>query len=141
MEGRSRGAWEADEQVGEGGMGVVYEAERADEPRAARCGEVVKRWMIGSRRPSAVSRGAQIFGGLQHPNIARCRWRGDGGWVALTMRWILSKASLSTNSARRTILPFAKVGDVPRVCDAVAYAHAQGIVQSRSEAREYSGAG
>lgn len=75
--GRRIGAWRLVRQIGRGGMGVVYLAERADgqfEMRAA-----LKALPVGLVTPGAVARFERergILAGLDHPNIARLV---DGG--------------------------------------------------------------
>lgn len=83
--GRRIGAWRLVRQIGRGGMGVVYLAERADgqfQMQAA-----LKALPVGLVTPGAVARferEREILAGLDHPNIARLL---DGGVTAEGTPW------------------------------------------------------
>lgn len=79
------GAWEVSAQLGAGGMGVVYRAERADgafEQSVAL--KVLRRGMDTESILSRFRSERQILAGLDHPNIARLI---DGGMTEDGLPW------------------------------------------------------
>ncbi len=117
--------------IGEGGMGVVYEARQEDPSRSVALKVI---------RPGMVSRGllrrfhheAQVLGQLQHPGIAQIYEagtadRGEGGQPFFAMelvrgRPLLEFAEASGLSAR------ARLELVARNCDALHHAHQKGVI-------------
>ncbi len=130
VRGEILGAWRLQQQLGQGGMGEVYVAERADgeyQQRAA-----LKRIRIGldgALARQSFLRERQVLARLQHPNIARLL---DGGvdehsapWFAMAYiegeridRWCDARKL----SLRRRVLLFRQA------CDAIAYAHRNLVV-------------
>jgi eukaryotic-like serine/threonine-protein kinase len=83
--GERIGAWRIVRELGRGGSGVVFLAERAD---GAYSQEVALKWLRGDR-PSlgarqALERERELLAGLDHPNIARLI---DGGRTDDGMLW------------------------------------------------------
>lgn len=76
--GKQIGQYELVRLLGEGGMGRVYLAERADRQYQGRAAVKVMRALLGSRSPmlARFRFERQILANLQHPNIARLL---DGG--------------------------------------------------------------
>jgi len=76
-EDRSVGPYRLIEEIGRGGMGIVYRAARSDlafEKTVAI--KLVKRWMDTEEIVSRFEKERHILAGLDHPNIARVL---DGG--------------------------------------------------------------
>jgi serine/threonine-protein kinase len=128
--GRRLGPWAIVRRVGEGGMGTVYEARRAD-------GDFVQRVAL-----KTVWRGAdsqlllrrfrserQILAGLQHPNIARLLDGGatDDGLPYLVMEYVDGAPIDAWCDARRLPIP-ARLDLFRQVCAAVAHAHRNLVV-------------
>ena len=118
-------AHEIQELIGEGGMGSVW---RVWDPRLARS-VALKR--VHTQRGSAADRRfvleAQVTGRLQHPGIPPVYELGTDtqGRPYFTMRELTGK----TLSALSCDLPLErKIQILVRVCDAVAYAHDQGVL-------------
>ncbi|MGY6587047.1 MAG: protein kinase domain-containing protein [Wenzhouxiangella sp.] len=122
--GTRLGSWRILRPAGRGGMGVVYEAERADgafEMRAA-----IK--LIGSDRPGMAERLAlerQLLARLNHPGISRLIDGGiaDEGHGYLVMEWV--DGDVLNNDLRRQFDPLALFGDI---ADALMHAHQQLVV-------------
>jgi serine/threonine protein kinase len=122
------GPYRLGDQLGSGGMGTVYLAERAD-------GEVSQRVAVKLLRPGADApqlrarflAERQILATLSHPNIARLLDAGhrEDGQPYLVMEYVDGKA-IDTYSAalgmRHTVSLFLKV------CAAVAYLHRNLVV-------------
>lgn len=122
------GAWRIGARIGRGGMGVVYEAERAD-------GEFSQRVAVKLLRHEAVSElprfhvERQILARLEHPAIARLY---DGGVTAdgrpyMVMEFIEGRPITDYCAHARASLP-ERLRLFLQVCEAVAYAHRNLIV-------------
>lgn len=126
-EGTRIGAWRIVRQVGRGGMGEVYLAERAD-------GGFEQRAAIKLLQGDAVQHAERfeeerrILAQLTHPNIARLLdggVHGDRAWMA--MEFI--EGSSITEHCRRNALPLAaRLKLFHQACAAAADAHAAMIV-------------
>lgn len=82
------GPWAVTERLGEGGMGVVYRADRADgtyEQSVAL--KVLRRGMDTEGILARFRNERQILAGLEHPNIARLV---DGGMTDDGLPWFMS---------------------------------------------------
>ena len=118
------------EQIGEGGMGVVYKALRADDTFWKLVAvKIVAQGMGDEARLRRFRRERQILAGLEHPHIARLL---DGGTTAdgrpfLVMEYVDGKpitTYLAENkpSLRATLQLFRTI------CSAVSYAHRNLVV-------------
>jgi non-specific serine/threonine protein kinase/serine/threonine-protein kinase len=117
-------------EIGRGGMGVVYLAERAD-------GEYDKRVaikLITSARPDShldqrFRRERQILAQLEHPGIARLLDGGatESGQPYLVMEYVEGPPLLAWCEEHQLTLP-QRLTLFLAVCDAVAYAHQKLIV-------------
>ena len=130
LEGRLVGPYRLVRRLGEGGMGVVYLAERADGQFTQQVAlKLIKRGMDSERIVQRFLAERQILARLQHPNIARLL---DGGMTEdgrpyFAMEYvdgvpILAYAREHGLSVPDRLLLFE------RVCDAVHHAHQHLIV-------------
>jgi len=117
-------------QVGEGGMGVVYEAQRADgqfEQRVAI--KVLKRWLVSETDVTRFRAERQILADLDHPNIARLV---DGGATPDGLPYFVMEfveGSYIDEYCRSHDLTLAqRLKLFETICDAVNYAHTRGII-------------
>ena len=130
LAGRRVGAWQLTREIGRGGMGVVWEARRADEQYEQRV--AVKLLPAGLLSESAIARfrnERQILASLDHPSIARLL---DGGTLAdgspyLAMEYIEGAAldawcEREKPDLRRRLQVFLTI------CEAVEYAHRRLVV-------------
>lgn len=127
--GQRVGAYQVVRELGRGGMGVVYLAERAD-------GEFRKQVAIKLLPTSAdeqirqrFRRERQILADLEHPNIARLL---DGGTLEgqpfVVMEFVPGR-SLRERLRERGALPLEEINAiVPQICAGLAEAHERGIV-------------
>ena len=125
--GRSFGRFRLVELIGEGGMGVVYRAERTDG-----IGQVVAVKLIGSdlgeRGRERFLRETQLLARLEHPAIARLIDAGvdqDRAWIAL--EFVPGQPIDAYCEARRLPLR-ARVQLLTRLAGAVAAAHGMLVV-------------
>ena len=130
LAGSRIGNWRLTRQIGEGGMGIVYECDRADgefEQRAAM--KILKRWMAGETDVARFRAERQILAGLDHPGIARLL---DGGATADGLPYyameFVSGQLIDEFCSRRKLGIRERLELLRKVCGAVAYAHGRGIV-------------
>ncbi|MHC5108359.1 MAG: tetratricopeptide repeat protein [Planctomycetota bacterium] len=130
------GSYRVVRQLGQGGMGVVYEAEQ-ESPRR----EVALKLIRGGlTSPSSLSRfrfEAEILGQLQHPGIARVFEAGvtdvdtDVGSAPsqpfFAMELVRGQP-LGAHAAARSLGIRDRLGLVAEICDAVQYAHRKGVI-------------
>lgn len=123
------GAWRLVRPLGEGGMGRVCLAERADGAYAQQA--AIKLVRVGSG-PDAQARFAherQILAGLNHPHIARLL---DGGQTPqgspfLVMEYVDGE-TLDAWCARQGLDLAGRLALFDALCDAVAYAHRRLVI-------------
>jgi non-specific serine/threonine protein kinase/serine/threonine-protein kinase len=124
------GAYRLTDRLGEGGMGEVFRAERADGVFAAEVAVKLTRASLASAdllRRFRVER--QILASLAHPNIVRLLDGGatDSGQAYLIMEHVPGVPL--TQHCRTQRLPLAERLEIFRaVCDAVQYAHQHAVV-------------
>ena len=130
MLGRRVGAYVLMEEIGRGGMGAVYRAERADEE--FRKSVAVKLIAGGEYSSETVSRFAverQILATLEHPNIARLLDAGvtDDGLHYIVMEYVEGRPITDYCAERRLSVP-QKLRLFHQVSMAVHFAHQHLIV-------------
>lgn len=117
--------------IGEGGMGIVYEAEQ-DSPRRRVAVKVLRRQYGSARLIGRFRREAEILGRLQHPGIAQILEAGTTVTCGseqpfIAMEYVHGRPLLEyvreRNPGRRERLAL-----IATVCDAVHYAHQSGVV-------------
>jgi tetratricopeptide (TPR) repeat protein/predicted Ser/Thr protein kinase len=127
---RPIGPYKLLEELGRGGMGVVYLAARADEQYQKRVAiKVIKAGMDGAEVVRQFRRERQILAGLDHPNIARLLDGGatQDGLPYLVMEYIQGEPLHAYCDSRR--LPIVeRLRIFQQVCAAVACAHRNLIV-------------
>ena len=126
--GERIGAWRIVRELGRGGSGVVFLAERAD---GAYSQEVALKWLRGDR-PSlgarqALERERELLAGLDHPNIARLI---DGGRTDDGMLWFaMDYVDGEQIDAHCRGLPVTdRVELIRDLCRAVHFAHGRGLI-------------
>jgi serine/threonine protein kinase len=117
------------EVLGRGGMGVVYKA------RQRQLDRVVALKILSptlSRDPAFTerfSREAKALARLNHPNIVTVHESGvAGGFCYFVMEYIDGASLLQMERAKKPLAPEEALAIVPRICDALQYAHDQGVV-------------
>ncbi|MEQ9568607.1 MAG: serine/threonine-protein kinase, partial [Longimicrobiales bacterium] len=124
------GPWQVEDRIGEGGMGVVYRAERADgafEQSVAL--KVLRRGMDTEGILARFRSERQILAGLEHPNIARLVDGGmtDDGLPWFTLEYVRGEHLTEYCDAHR--LPVdARLDLFETVCAAVQYAQERLVV-------------
>jgi len=123
--GRRLGSWEIERPIGEGGMGTVYLAHRADgEYEATAAIKLVRGGVPSALLQERMRSERQILAGLSHPGVAQLLDGGttDDGTPYLVLEYVdgrpitkwCDERDLDVEERLRLFL---------KVCDAVAYAH------------------
>jgi len=125
------GPYQIVRKIGEGGMGIIYEAEQESPKR---------RVALKVLKPGFVSRGmlrrfqheAQILGQLQHPGIASIHEaglaKGDAGKQPYFAMEFIEGSSLDEYVVTNDLSFRQRLELMARVCDAVHHAHQKGII-------------
>jgi eukaryotic-like serine/threonine-protein kinase len=131
MIGAMIGVWRIVEPIGQGGMGKVYRAERADGAFAMTAAvKVVKRGMDTEEIVRRFRDERQILASLDHPNIARLL---DGGMTTdgrpyVVMEYIDGGIALDEYCDQRRLGIESRMELFRTVCSAVHYAHQHVVV-------------
>jgi len=114
--------------LGRGGMGVVYEARQKSLDRRV----ALKLLAPGREKDAAFTerflREARALARLSHPNIVTVHDFGEAGGLHYLLMEFVDGVNLRQLLAARKITPAAALAIVPPVCEALQYAHEQGIV-------------
>jgi serine/threonine protein kinase len=117
------------ETLGRGGMGVVYKA------RQRQLDRVVALKILSpslSRDPAFAerfAREAKALARLNHPNIVTVHESGvAGNFCYFVMEYIDGASLLQMERAKKPLAPEEALAIVPKICDALQYAHDQGVV-------------
>ena len=128
--GQRLGAWQLREQLGTGGMGDVWLAERADGAYSQRVAIKVPR--SASRGPTAFARFERersLLAELEHPGIARLV---DGGWTTTGRPWLAMEhvpgRAIDEHCAAHRLDARGRVRLLIEACRALAAAHRSRIV-------------
>ncbi|HWL94643.1 MAG TPA: protein kinase, partial [Phycisphaerae bacterium] len=130
------GSYRIVRSLGEGGMGVVYEAEQ-EHPRRSVALKMLRPGILSPRAVQRFEHEADLLGQLQHPGIAQVfeagttEVAGAGGAVArhpfFAMELVRGRTLIEY--ARENKLSIAEqLALVARVCDAVQHAHQKGVI-------------
>jgi eukaryotic-like serine/threonine-protein kinase len=128
--GREVGPYLVTRRVGEGGMGVVYEATRVlGEPGQRVAIKLVRRGMDSEYILGRFRKERQILASLAHPNIAKLL---DGGITGDGLPYFVMEfieGELIDDYCRSHSLDLARrVGLVRQVCRALEYAHSRHVI-------------
>jgi non-specific serine/threonine protein kinase/serine/threonine-protein kinase len=128
--GRLVGPYRVVREIGRGGMGAVYLAERADGQYQQRVAlKVIKRGMDTEQVLARFRAERQILASLDHPNIARLLDGGstDQGVPFFAMEYIEGEP-IDAWAARRELSVDERLRLFLQVCGAVSYAHQRLVV-------------
>ena len=118
------------EQIGEGGMGVVFMAEQTEPVRRKVALKIIKPGMDSRQVIARFEAERQALALMDHPNIAKVSDAGDRPSPAdPTSSWSWSRACPSPSSATSDRLtPRQRLELFVHVCQAVQHAHQKGII-------------
>ena len=124
------GPYRIGEEIGRGGMGAVYRADRTDGAVERTVALKVVRLDLGEADTAArFRRERQILAGLEHPNIARLYDAGvtESGNPFLAMELVEGSAIHAYCDAHRLSIP-QRLRLFEQVCSAVEYAHRRLVI-------------
>ncbi len=129
-EGRRLGPYELLSEIGQGGMGIVYLARRADGAFQKQVAvKIIRQDLATPSFLARFQREREILARLEHPNIARLLDGGTtpNGLAYLVMEYIQGEPLLEYADSRS--LPYdARLGLLSEIAAAVDYAHEQGVI-------------
>jgi eukaryotic-like serine/threonine-protein kinase len=128
--GRRFGAWSIVREIGRGGMGRVYLAERADEEYRQQVAlKIVKRGMDTDEVLRRFRFERQVLASLQHPNISRLLDGGatDDGLPFIVMEYVPGETITHYCDVNHLDVN-ARLRLFRVVCDAVQYAHRNMVI-------------
>lgn len=130
LAGTAIGAWTLDALIGQGGMGTVWRAHRADGTFTGNA--AIKLLHLSSVTPLALEqfrREGTLLATLSHPNIARLLDAGvtEAGQPYLVMEYV-DGVPLDVYAQAQRLSQTARVGLIQQVLDAISHAHAHLIV-------------
>ncbi len=127
--GDTLGAWTLLEEIGEGGMGKVFLAQRSDGHFEQTAAVKVLSGLPSARALRYLARERQILASLTHPNISRLLDGGStpGGWPYLVMEYV-DGVPIKTWCDEQAVSPQDRVQLLIELCDAVAFAHRQLVI-------------
>ena len=121
------------ELIGHGGMGAVYKARQPKLGRFVALKILSNRLAQDDRFTSRFLREGQLLARLNHPNIVTVHDFGQstgspgGGFYYLLMEYV-DGVNLRQTMRAEKITPEQALAIVPKICDALAYAHGEGIL-------------
>jgi len=127
MAGTPVGAWTLDERIGQGGMGTVWLAHRADGTFSGRA--AIKLLHLSSVNPAAIGRfrsDCTLLAALSHPDIARLLDAGvtEAGQPYLVMEYV-DGVPLDVYAEQRKLTQLQRLELIRQTLEAVTHAHAQ----------------
>lgn len=127
--GRRIGDYRVVRQIGEGGMGTVYLAEREGEFHRQAALKLLRGGMDSHGIVTRFRYERQILAGLDHPNIARLLEGGttEEGRPYFVMEYVEGEP-IDCHAARRSLTVEERLRLFQRVCAAVQYAHQNLVV-------------
>ncbi|HNC99766.1 MAG TPA: serine/threonine-protein kinase, partial [Myxococcota bacterium] len=130
MAGRRIGPYRLTGELGEGGMGVVYLAERVDQAFEQKVAvKVLRRGLESTEMQARFRRERQILARLEHPNIARIL---DGGTTEDGVPWLgmelVDGEPIDQWCDQRRLSVDERLRLFQKVCAAVDYAHRNLVV-------------
>lgn len=122
-----------EQEIGRGGMGTVYLAHDRELDRAVALKVLTldgERSRAGEETAERLRREAQILARLEHPGIVPVHdvISLPDGRVAYAMKWVRGRRLDHHIEAREDLSLVERLRIFQRICEAVAFAHAQGVI-------------
>ncbi len=117
-----------EDQLGAGGMGVVYRARQEDLGRSVALKVLSPAIAAEPEFAQRFTREAKALGALSHPNIVHVYEYGREGDFFFLVMELVDGVSLRELMNDRRLAPAEALRIVPQVCEALEYAHLQGVV-------------
>ena len=117
-----------EELIGEGGMGYVYRARQRRLDRQVALKVMPPELAADPSFAERFAREARTLAGLDHPHIVRVHDFGESGGLYWLLMELVEGANLRQVMAAGSLSPEEALAIVPQVCDALGFAHENGIV-------------
>src|ERR1051325_12046040 len=128
MIGRTLGKYDVIEQIGAGGMGVVYRARDGDLNRLVALKVVGDQDQVTSRDRERLRREARTASALNHPNICTIYEAGEAGGETFIAMELVEGRPLSTLVPAGGLPAEMVIRYGAQIADALAHAHDRGVV-------------
>jgi len=127
--GQQLGAWQIGAEIGAGGMGTVYLAQRMDGQYTQTAAIKVLRGFPSADGHARLRRERQILAQLDHPNIARLLDGGEtsDGQPYLVMEFI-EGSSITQYAAENNLSRAARLALMDQIADAISHAHQRLVI-------------
>jgi tRNA A-37 threonylcarbamoyl transferase component Bud32 len=118
---------EVKELIGQGGMGAVYLARQKalDRPVALK---LIRPREADPTFAERFAREARALARLSHPNVVTVYESGEAGGLPYLVMEYVDGVTLRNAMREQKLTPAGALAVVPQLCDALEYAHAQGVV-------------
>jgi predicted Ser/Thr protein kinase len=116
------------ELLGQGGMGLVYKARQPELDRAVALKLLPRRLAEDPGFVQRFQREARALASLSHPNIVGVHEFGTEGGLCFFVMELVDGVNLRQVLRERKLAPEEALGIVPQLCDALQYAHLEGVV-------------
>lgn len=116
------------ERIGAGGMGTVYRVKQRHLDRPAALKVLNPRLANEPGFQERFAREARLMARLVHPNIALVFEFGTCGEFNYLLMELIEGVNLRSAIRNKTISPQQALEIVPQLCDALQYAHEQGVI-------------
>ncbi len=126
--GAMLGPYRVLEPVGKGGMGAVYRAEHAMLGRTVALKVLPRALATDAEFVERFKREAQVLAKLRHPNIVEVHDLGVAGDTYYFAMEFVEGTTLRSVLASKALTPDRALAMVPKLCDALEAAHAQGVI-------------
>ena len=114
--------------IGRGGMGAVYKARQTQLGRTVALKILAPARGADARFAERFRREARALARLGHPSIVTVHDSGEAGGLFYLLMEFVDGPNLRQLQAAHRLTPQEALAIVPPICDALQYAHAQGIV-------------
>jgi tetratricopeptide (TPR) repeat protein len=114
--------------LGEGGMGVVYKARQPNLDRVVALKILGARYARDAAFAKRFQREARALAKLNHPNIVAVFDFGQAGPYYFFLMEYVAGVNLAERQREQRFSPEEALGLIPKICEALQYAHDEGVV-------------
>jgi tRNA A-37 threonylcarbamoyl transferase component Bud32 len=116
------------EMLGRGGMGVVYKARQKQLDRVVALKVLPPEVARDPHFAERFLREARALARLNHPNIVTVHEFGESGGLFYLIMEFVDGVNLRQMEGSRRLAPGEALSIIPKICDALQYAHEEGVV-------------
>ena len=116
------------EQIGRGGMGVVYKARQVQLDRVVALKIIPPSDSAQQDFVERFSREARAMGKLNHPNVVQLYDFGETNGLYYIVMEFVDGANLRQLMQTGKLTPIEAMSIVPKICSALEYAHEEGVI-------------